>query len=264
MTKQTLPILEFFDDNNLGLDMFFSNGKKDFHKFDKVKELGIDRCVIFFPRDFQKITKIFKKCKLIYEFKSASSISPIYLYDNKVLIALCPLGGPAAANLMEELIYVGVKYFIGTGSCGVIVGADYDEFFVPQKAIREEGVSYHYLPAKKFVQTSKIINTALIKVLKSHNEKYNTGIVWTTDAMYRETPMRIVARIKDGARAVEMETASLSAVAKAKGVEYGCLLYYSDFNNGNFWQTRIYDKFALREQIILYAVETLQNLDVML
>lgn len=251
------PILEQFDDKLENLSMFFGNGKKALWNFDKIRQMQIDRCVMFFPRDFDKLKSIYKKCELIYEFKSASSISPVYLYDNKLLIALSPLGGPAAANLMEELIFVGIKYFIGVGSCGAIKDAniDPDQYFVPDLAIREEGVSYHYLPPSRFVETSTLLNSAIAKTLDAHDEAHFSGIVWTTDAMYRETPARIAARLADGALAAEMETASLAAIAKAKNLHYSSILYYSDYNNGKQWFTRMYDKYQLREELVTYAIE---------
>ena len=247
------PIAEFYNDDMQNLTMFFSNGKKEFWRFDKVKELNVDKCILFFPRDFKKLKKVYSKCELVYEFKSASSISPVYLYDNKILIALCPLGGAASVNLMEELIFVGIKRFIGVGSCGAITNINFDDYFVPDKAIRDEGSSYHYLPPSKFVESSETLKQNILKVLKENNETFKTGIVWTTDAIYRETPKRIAARLKDGAIAVEMEMASLCAVAKAKNVEYACLLYFSDINNGKIWRTRIYNKYLLREELIKYA-----------
>lgn len=251
------PIAEYYQDDMENLFMFFSNGKKEFWRFDKIKKLNITKCVLFFPRDFRKLKSIYNKCKLIYQFKSASSVSPVYLYNNKVLIALCPLGGAASVNLMEELLYVGITEFVGVGSCGAIVPVDYDEFLVPNKAIRDEGSSYHYLPPSRYVQTNQELNQKIINVLKNNNEEYKVDTVWTTDAIYRETPRRIQARIADGAIAVEMEAASLSAVAQAKGVKYSTLLYYSDYNNGALWNTRIYNKYILREKIINYAVQAL-------
>lgn len=259
MNLKDYPILEQFDDEPTSLDMFFSNGKKEFWKFDKVKKLGIDKCVIFLPRDFRKLTDIYSKCKLIYQFKAASSISPVYLYDNKILIALCPLGGPASANLMEELTYVGIRQFIGVGSCGAVSDVNIDDYFVPDRAIRDEGTSYHYLAPSRYVETSKNLADKIIKVLSKNNEAFTVGTVWTTDAMYRETPKKVEQRLRDGAIAVEMETASLCAVAQAKKAEYACLLYYSDHNTGTQWKSRMYDKFQIRREVINYAVEALLN-----
>lgn len=261
MKKSDAPITEFYDDEMTNLTMFFSNGKKEFWNFDKVKDLHVDKCLFFFPRHFNKLKEIYGKCELIYEFKSASTISPVYLYDKKVLIALCPLGGPAATNLMEELIYVGIKYFIGTGSCGAIQKVDFNNFFIPDKAIRDEGTSYHYLPPSRFVETNNILRSSIKTVLKNNNLPFSEGVVWTTDAIYRETQKRIFARIKDGAVAVEMETASLASVAKARKVNYACLLYYSDFNNGKIWESRRYDKYELRTRVIKLAVAALLRLD---
>lgn len=249
------PIAEYYSDSMDNLFMFFSNGKKEFWRFDKVKKLGINKCILFFPRDFTKLKSIYSKCKLIYQFKSASSVSPIFLYNNQVLIALCPLGGAASVNLMEELMFVGITEFIGIGSCGAIVPVNYDEFLVPDKAIRDEGSSYHYLPPSRFVETNNELNVKIEKVLQINNARYKKATVWTTDAIYRETPKRIEARKADGAIAVEMEVASLSAVAKAKGVKYASILYYSDYNNGSLWNTRIYDKYILREKLIKYALQ---------
>ena len=259
MANKNAPISEFYEEDMSNLFMFFSNGKKEFWRFDKIKEMGINKCILFFPRDFKKLTKIYKKCELIYEFKSASSISPVYLYDNKVLIAMCPLGGPASVNLMEELIYVGIKYFVGVGSCGLIqkLNLNIDQYFIPDRAIRDEGCSYHYLPASRYVETNEDLNAALAKALDNNSELYLCGTVWSTDAIYRETQGRIKARINDGAIAVEMETASLAAVAKAKDVHYSCMLYFSDYNDSKEWKTRIYDKFQLREELIKYSVEAL-------
>lgn len=260
MDIKNCPIIEHYDDDASNLEVFFSNGKKQFWRFEEVKRKGIDKCIIFLPRDFNKLNKIYSKCKLIYHFKSASTFSPVYLYDDKFLVALCPLGGPASANLMEELIYVGVKYFLGVGSCGAVSPVCFDDLFVPKQAIRDEGVSYHYLPASRYINCSETLVEAVSKVLQEKQINYIYGITWTTDAIYRETPKRIAARIADGAIAVEMETASLAAVAKAKNVNYACLLYFTDYNNGTEWKTRFYNKFELRERLFMLAVEALEKI----
>jgi len=108
---------------------------------------------------------------------------------------------------------------------------------------------------------NKIITLKDIEnVLNKHNETFFKGITWTTDAIYRETPMRIQARKNDGAVCAEMETASLSAVAKKRNVKYACLLYFSDYNNGKEWTTRFYNKFELRERILNYSIEAILSL----
>ena len=254
------PILEWDDDAATeSKNYFFAQGKKPFENFKKVQTLGINKCIIFFPRDFEKCTSIYKKCEKIYEFKSASSISPIYLYDKKLLIALCPLGGPASANLIEELEYIGIDIFIACGSCGCL-SEELDItnlFFVPDNAIRDEGLSYHYLPASRLVNTNAKINKLLAQVLKKHDKPYVKGTVWTIDSMYRETPKRIARRKQEGAIGVDMECASLASVAKYNNLEFGSLFYFTDTIGSSSWKWRIYDKIQIRTQLLEICIEAL-------
>ena len=49
---------------------------------------------------------------------------------------------------------------------------------------------------------------------------YLLGKTWTTDAPYREAPYKIALRRQDGCVAVEMEAASIMAVAQFRGATY--------------------------------------------
>ena len=254
------PILEFdTDDSSVSKKDFFSNGKKEFWRFERTQKLGITKCILFFPRSFYNLPEIVKDCKLIYEFKSASTISPIFVYKDSVYVALCPLGGPAVANLIEELSFVGVKTFVAMGTCGCL-DARFDNkmLIIPSSAIRDEGISYHYLPASRDVQTSDVVNRAVEKILTMRKLPYVFAKVWTTDAIYRETPSRIARRKAEGAVAVEMECASVAAVCKSKKLNFGELLYVSDTVGGNDWTWRRYDKIALRTEIFKICFEALQ------
>ena len=257
------PILEFDEDSaKESKTHFFRQGKKNFGAFDKVVEMGIDRCIIFLPRAFDECVEIYGKCEKIYEFKSASTISPVYLYDNKCLIALCPLGGPASGNLMEELSYVGITKFIACGSCGCIVdGIDiHNNFFIPTSAIRDEGLSYHYIPASRYIETNKNVNKVLEEALVMHHQQYVTGRTWTIDALYRETPNRTKRRIEEGAIGVEMECASLAAVAEYNALTFGSLFYFTDLLSGTGWDWRFYDKVELRTRLINIVFDALMAL----
>jgi len=257
------PILEYDDDEStLAKEYFFSNGKKTFEDFDKVKALEVDKCIIFYSRAFSQCKEIYEKCEKIYEFKSASTISPVYLYDNRILIALGPLGGPASANLMEELMYNGINKFIACGSCGCLsenIKVEKD-FFVPTEAIRDEGLSYHYLPASRTVWTDVKVNKQLEASLKRYNQEYVKGITWTIDALYRETPNRTERRKKEGAIAVEMECASLASVAKFNNVKFGALLYFTDRVGKDSWKWRTYDKVSLRTHLLKICIDAIDNL----
>ena len=257
------PILEYDEDSaKLAKSYFFAQGKKPFHLFDRIKEKGINKCIIFYPRSFTECKEIYDKCEKIYDFLSASSVSPVYLYDNKLLIALCPLGGPASANLIEELSYNGINTFIACGSCGCLVdGINIaDELFIPTQAIRDEGLSYHYLPASRTIATNSEVNNALEKSLKKFKQQYIKGTTWTIDALYRETPNRTARRVKEGAIGVEMECASLASVCKFNSIKFGQLLYFTDKIEKEKWEWRLYDKIALRTHILKICIDAVMSL----
>ncbi len=256
------PILEWDNDTaDRAKEYFFSAGKKPFEQFEKAQKLGISKCLIFYPRSFELLTTITEKCEKIYEFKSASSISPVYIYDNKVLIALCPLGGPGSANLMEELEYVGIKTFIACGTCGCISpNVDMESFFIPVDAIRDEGLSYHYLPADRKVATNNKVNNAIRQALKERNEKWVEGTIWTIDAMYRETPNRTRRRAEEGAIGVDMECASLAACAEYNKFDFGQLMYFTDRTDGYNWEWRLYDKVEVRTELVELCIRALELL----
>lgn len=262
MLIEEAPILEYDDDSaEPAKKYFFRQGKKDFSELKKCTANGVDRCILFLPRSFDGLKDIKKKCVKIYEFKAASTVSPVYLYDQKVLIALCPLGGPAAANLMEELDYVGIKKFIACGTCGCLrKDFNLNKFFIPTSAIRDEGLSYHYIiPAREIAPAPSIVK-ALKQTLTDKNIPFYADKTWTIDAIYRETPNRIKRRLEEGAVAVEMECASLAAVAKYNKAQFGALLYFSDIIDGKEWQWRIYDKIIARTTLVELSIEAILKL----
>ena len=132
------------------------------------------------------------------------------------------VGAPLATNLLEEVIAYGCRKFIACGGCGVLekdiaVG----NLIVVSGAIRDEGVSYQYLPPGREVTANEMAINALEKVLSKHGLPYRLGKTWTTDAPYRETPNKIARRKAEGCLTVEMESAGLIAVAQFRSVIFG-------------------------------------------
>jgi uridine phosphorylase len=109
---------------------------------------------------------------------------------------------------------------------------------VPTAAVRDEGTSYHYLPAGEEAVPSPQALAAIKRVLARQDMAYHSGKTWTTDAFYRETPKRVAARRAQGCITVEMEAAALFAVAAFRGVDIGQLLYGGDDVSGHEWDPR--------------------------
>ena len=139
---------------------------------------------------------------------------------------------------MENLGFFGISNFFVCGDAGQL-DTDFDpsEFVLVKQAIRDEGTSYHYLPPAMYVETSKKLNSFIYSYLKRNGYKFQPATTWTTDAFYRETPKSIDRRIEQGAVCVEMECASLAAIAKYRGYELSQLLYFSDVVKKDSWST---------------------------
>jgi uridine phosphorylase len=177
---------------------------------------------------------------------------PSFIYE-KVIIVLMPVGAPVAAAAIEELAHLGVKNFIAFGTAGCIDPTlDTTKFFVVNRAIRDEGTSYHYIAPSIYVETDKDLTALIEKVLVSRGFCVVRGTTWTTDAIYRETLKAVAKRKKQGAQAVEMECAAFCAVAKKLGVKFGQFLLFSDAFTNEGWKDLSQndrDRLAKREMI---------------
>jgi len=149
------------------------------------------------------------------------------------------VGAPLAAGLLEEVIAFGCRKFIACGGCGVLekdiaVG----NIIVVSGAIRDEGVSYHYIPPDREIIANDVGVNALVNVLSNRGVPYRIGKTWSTDAPYRETLNKIAKRKEEGCLTVEMESAGMMAVAQFRGVFFGQVLYVGDDLSGSEWDNR--------------------------
>jgi uridine phosphorylase len=127
------------------------------------------------------------------------------------------VGASFAVLVAEEMFACGCELLISMTSAGQIVSKGSPPYFVLiEKALRDEGVSYHYLPPAQFSR----INPKLLETLKAILGKSETpvflGATWTTDAPFRETETAISYSRSEGILGVEMEAAALYAFAAAK------------------------------------------------
>jgi len=123
-------------------------------------------------------------------------------------------------------------------------------------AVRDEGVSYHYLPPAREAIANETGVRALTTILRRHGLPYREGKTWTTDAPYRETPTKIAQRRAEGCLTVEMESAGLMAVAQFRGVTFGQVLYGGDDLSGVAWDNRAWRSQAeVRESLFWLCAE---------
>ena len=191
-----------------------------------------EHCVICFFREVIDKVVAEHDAKIVAENHWEDGHHPVYeiSHQGRRLAFFHPgIGAPLAAGLLEEVIAFGCRKFIACGGCGVLekeiaVG----HLIVVSSAIRDEGVSYHYLPPSREVIADTAGITALTQTLDQRSVPYRVGKTWTTDAPYRETPNKIAMRRAEGCLTVEMESAGMMAVAQFRGTSFGQVLYGGD------------------------------------
>jgi uridine phosphorylase len=192
---------------------------------------------------------------------------PIYeveLDGRRVAITQGGVGAPLAAGWLEELIALGGRAFIAAGGAGVLVpGIVMGHVIVPTSAVRDEGTSYHYLPASREVAPTPDALAAVVATLDAHGIAHVAGKTWTTDGVYRETREKVRRRVAEGCLAVEMEAAAFFAVARFRGVSFGQMLYAGDDLSGEAWDGREWMRHATgRDLLLRLAAEAVLRIEV--
>lgn len=108
------------------------------------------------------------------------------------------------------------------------VGAEPPYFVLIDRALRDEGVSYHYLPPSEFSVAAEDLLGALDGAFAELPTLVVRGGAWTTGAPFRETAAQIAAMSERGLLAVEMEAAGLYAVAQACGRPVLCFAHVTN------------------------------------
>jgi len=176
--------------------------------------------------------------------------------DRRVAVFHPGVGAPLACGVFEEVIATGCTKFVACGSAGAVVpGLALGHVVVPDAAIRDEGTSYHYLPASREVRADPTAIAVLSAVLDAAGVPYVVGKTWTTDGIYRETQAKIAARRAEGCITVEMETAAFLAVARHRGVRFAQYLYAGDDVSGETWDHRHWHTSSARLDLFWLSVE---------
>ncbi len=132
-------------------------------------------------------------------------------------IVPCAVGASFAVLIAEQLFASDCRLLISVTSSGQLAELRPPPYFVLiERALRDEGTSYHYLPPSEFSEGPSYLLASLEDAFDALSVPVMRGATWTTDAPYRETPSAIAAMKSKGLHAVEMEAAALYAFAQAK------------------------------------------------
>lgn len=139
------------------------------------------------------------------------------------------VGAPFAVLVAEELFASGCQLIISITSAGQISPVGQPPYVVLiDKALRDEGTSYHYLPPAPY----SFLNPGLKELITDRWEAnllpLQVGASWTTDAPFRETEEAIADAREQGILAVEMEAAALYALATTRKKNIICFAHVTN------------------------------------
>jgi uridine phosphorylase len=139
------------------------------------------------------------------------------------------IGGSFAVLVAEQLLASGARVIVGLTSAGrVSPTLQIPSLVVATAAIRDEGTSFHYLPPSRSVAAPTGPVEPLASELTRLGLPVYKGMVWTTDAPYRETRQQLDQYGEEGVLAVEMQAASLFALAQVRHAQIAVVAHVSN------------------------------------
>ncbi|MHA1988452.1 MAG: nucleoside phosphorylase [Promethearchaeota archaeon] len=171
------------------------------------------------------------------------------------------IGAPSAAILLETLAAFGVKLFISIGTAGALQkDLKLGNIVVCNRAIRDEGTSYHYIPGEKYSHPSQGLNQKIKETIEQMGLEFTSGTSWTTDAVFRETIKEIEHYKGEGVLTVDMEASAVFAVAQALNVDVGVMFTISDYLGDGEWKPFFHLTNEHLQTLFKIAINTLNSI----
>jgi uridine phosphorylase len=170
-------------------------------------------------------------------------MSQLYAAE-EVFLAGPFMGAPSAVMILENLAVWGGREFIFMGWCGAISPQIHiGDILVPALAWIDEGTSPSYLPfPADSSRPSPSLTGRIQQALNAASLPFHQGAVWTTDAIFRETPEKVQHYQGKGALAVEMELSALFTVAEYLKARIAAVLVVSDDLSSLTWKPGFREK----------------------
>jgi uridine phosphorylase len=155
---------------------------------------------------------------------------------------------PDTGMTTEILCAAGVEWLIRIGSCGSLQDhVKIGDLVIVTGAIRGEGTTSYYVP-RNF---STVADAEIVKALKQAAEtlkvRYHLGWIFTTDALFQETPELILELNQQQVSSIDMVTSTFLTIAQLRKKKAGAILAVSD--------ECLHGKFGFRDPLFLAAEE---------
>ncbi len=149
--------------------------------------------------------------------------------DGKLFIAGPAIGAPSAVLAMEKLIVLGARSIILMGWCGAVDHSyTIGDVVIPSGAVCGEGTSRYYSDETQ-PTPSQTVSFRIKEMLDGENLPYLEGLIWSTDAPYRESRSYLqYLNTQKHVIGVDMEFSALCNVAAFRKIDFGAILIVSD------------------------------------
>lgn len=139
------------------------------------------------------------------------------------------VGASYAVLIAEQMFASGCELLISVTSSGQIVPARPPPYFIIiERALRDEGTSYHYIAPSDYSDADAGLIAALDDAFHEFPVPVLAGATCATDAPFRETQPAIDAMCKKNLMAVEMEAAALYAFAQVRQMPVLCFAHVTN------------------------------------
>lgn len=141
-------------------------------------------------------------------------------------------GGRFAADTAittELLCSARAQHMIRIGSCGALrEDIKIGDLVVVEGAIRGEGVTPYYVDKDFKTRADTKLGQSLLDVAKNSGHTVHTGLVWSTDAILRETREHVGRAVEQGAIAVDMVSSVFLTICQLYKIPAVVILAVSD------------------------------------
>ncbi len=156
--------------------------------------------------------------------------------DERIFVAGPAVGSPMAVISFEKLVALGARRIIVVSCCGsldreIVIG----DLILAKGSLSGEGTSNYYCEDECGPDDHLV--TDLQRFLVSEQTPFHQGMIWSTDAPYRESRFRLKMLHTDfEVTGVDMEFSALCAAAMFRKVSVAGLFVVSDLLWGDRWK----------------------------
>ncbi|MBM3198213.1 MAG: hypothetical protein FJZ58_03030 [Chlamydiae bacterium] len=165
-------------------------------------------------------------------FHPSSEVTHLYLAEGRPIGILGDwgVGAPGLAIKMEELIALGTKRFVAIGTAGGLLHHHtIASRVLCEKALAEDGVAHLYLQGERSAESDEALSLEWRRFEEERSlVPAERAMAWSFSALFKESVEDVHRVQKEGCTVVEMEAATLYAIAKEKNVQALTLFVISD------------------------------------